>query len=275
MFNSGPYTQAQLAEQGMSPVEVRKLLDAGRMRRIRRVWLSDDRNSADAVRAVELGGRLGCLSACRHHGLWVPQDPDLHVALSPWESIPAFPGPGVQFHRLARSCPTAVLPLEDAVAQVVRRHDLETGLVVLESAVAEGRMLEGDARALIAELPTRKARAAQYFSPLAQSGSETRLRLFFQRNRIPVQPQAHVPGVGRVDLLVGRSWIIEADSDAHHSARQDVMVDRRRDLDSRVDGFDRDRFSYEQIWHTWDRTQDYLRKRIRTRRHLLAPVPLR
>lgn len=78
-----------------------------------------------------------------------------------------------------------------------------------------------------------------------------------------------------MDLLVGRSWIIEADSAAHHGARQNVMVDRGRDMNSREEGFDRDRLSYEQIWHTWAHTGEYLLARARTRRHLRPPSPLR
>lgn len=275
MEDRGPYTVAQLVAHGTSPAEVRELLAQGRLTRVARQWLADPFTATEAIRAVQLGGRLGCVSACRHHGLWTPQDPDLHVAVSASATLPATPPAGIRFHRLAAPCPTAVLPLAEAVAQALRHHDAETGLIVLESAVNGGRMTEADARLLLAGLPTRKARAAQYFSPLAQSGSETRLRLFFQRHRIPVQPQAFIPGVGRVDLLVGRSWIVEADSEAHHAQPQDVMVDRSRDLNSRVEGFDRDRLSFEQIWHSWDLTQEFLLTRARTRRHLRPPAPLR
>lgn len=274
MEDQGPYTVAQLAAQGLSPAQVTELLAQGRLRRVARLWLAERLTSADAIRAVQLGGRLGCVSACRHHGLWVPPDRDLHVAINPRVTLPVNPPAGVRFHRLATPCPTAVLPLEAAVAQVVHRHDVETGLIVLESAVNSRRMHEADARHILSRLPTRKARAAQHFSPLAQSGSETRLRLFFQRRRIPVEPQAFIPGVGRVDLLVGRSWILEADSAAHHAAPQDVMVDRARDVNARIEGYDRDRLSFEQIWHTWPQTQEYLLARARTRHHLRPPEPL-
>lgn len=274
MITHGPFTAAQLAEQGIGGAQVRELLAQGRLRRVGRVWLADGLASSDAIRAVELGGRLGCVSACRQHGVWVPPDPDLHVVANPGADLPARPRGGVQFHRLARTCSTAVVPVEDAVAQVLHRHDLETGLVVLESAVNLGLIHEAEARHLLSELSSKKAREAHRFSPLAQSGSETRVRLFFQRHRVPVQPQAVIPGVGRVDLLVGRSWIVEADSGAHHGARRDVMVDRHRDLTARELGYDTLRLSYEQIWHVWERTQASLLAHLRTRRHLRPPVPL-
>lgn len=274
MEDRGPYTVAQLVARGVSPARVKELLAQGRLTRVAPRWLADVSTPPEAIRAVQLGGRLGCLSACRHHGLWVPRDPDLHIALNPGTPVPAGPPPGVRFHRLATSCPRAVLPLEEAVTQVVHRHDVETGLVVLESAVNSGLMHQEEARHLLDRLPTRKAAAAQHFSHLAESGSETRLRLFFQRHRVPVQPQVFVPGLGRVDLLVGRSWIVEADSTAHHSAPQDVRRDRDRDMNSRLTGYDRDRLSYEQIWHSWAQTQEFLLARIREKRHLRPPRPL-
>ena len=254
---------------------MREALAQGRLKRITREWLAGKAASMDAVRAVQLGGRLGCLSACRHHGLWVPRDPYLHVAVNPGEGLPPNPPSGVQFHRLAARCSTAVLPLDEALAQVLQRHDVETGLIVLESAVNKGLLHQADAAHLLESLPTRKGAAAQFYSPTSQSGSETRLRLFFQRRRIPVTPQAVIPGVGRVDLLVGSSWIIEADSHAHHSARKDVMVDRFRDMNARIEGYDHDRLSFEQMWHTWDQTQDFLLARASTKQYLRPPRPLR
>lgn len=275
MVALGPFTRAQLAEQGMTASEICDLLAEGRYRTVRRRWLADGFTSEAAIRALELNGRLACVSACRLHGLWVPPDNALHVAVNPGRSRGTTTVEPVRFHRLERPSPTAVVPLDQAVAQVMRWHDLETGLIVVESAVNLGLMHESEARGLLDCLPRRKARAAQFFSPLAQSGSETRLRLFFQRHRVPVTPQAYVPGVGRVDLLVGRSWIIEADSQAHHSSRQDVLVDRTQDMNAGEAGYDRDRLSYEQIWETWERTQQWLLARLRTRRHLRPPSPLR
>ena len=55
---------------------------------------------------------------------------------------------------------------------------------------------------------------------------------------------------------------------------QDVMVDRARDVNARIEGYDRDRLSFEQIWHTWPQTQEYLLARARTRHHLRPPEPL-
>lgn len=259
---------------GVGRGELSGLLSQGRLHRISRGWFAHERTPETAVRAVQLGGRLGCLSACELHNLWVPHQTDLHVALNPGAPSPKVPPRGVQVHRSTARCDSAVLPVQDAVAQVLHRHDEETGLIVLESAVERGLIQPAEARHLLSTVPMRARRAAQHFSPTAQSGSETRLRLFFQRRGVPVQPQAYIPGVGRVDLLVGRRWIIEADSQAHHSSPRHVVTDRERDLQGRSEGYMIVRLSYEHVWHTWERTQRRLLDILRTRQHLEPPVPL-
>ncbi|MDO5493326.1 MAG: type IV toxin-antitoxin system AbiEi family antitoxin domain-containing protein [Nesterenkonia sp.] len=275
MENPGPFTRSQLAQMGVERRHVSELLSQGRLHRVSRGWFAESRSPEPAVRAVQLGGRLGCLSACELHELWVPHQTDLHVALNPGAPSPTVPPRAVQFHRLVTGYRSAVLPVADAVAQVLHRHDEETGLIVLESAVNRGALDQAEAEHLLATVPMRARRAAQHFSPLAQSGSETRLRLFFQRRGVPVQPQVFIPGVGRVDLLVGRSWILEADSRAFHTSPSQIAVDRGRDFESRGLGFMTDRLGYEQLWHSWDLTQRWLLAVLRTRRHLQPPVPLR
>ena len=273
MIDPGPYTRAQLKLQGIETKQLTELVAQGRLRRVSRGWYADAFSPEAAIRAVQLGGRLGCLSACKVHGIWVPDSTDVHVVINPGVRLPAQTPKGVQFHRISEPCLSAVAPLEASIAHVLHRHDEETGLVVLESAVNMKRLHVADARGLLADWSIRGARTGQHFSALAQSGSETRLRLFFQRLRVPVQPQALVAGVGHVDLLVGRSWIIEADSERHHSSPSNVAIDRERDLTARELGYIRDRLSYEQIWLRWQRTQSWLTTMLRTRRHLKSPNP--
>ena len=273
MVNPGPFTRAELALKGIDANELANQLSQGRLRRVYRGWYADAFSPENAVRAVQMGGRLGCLSACKVHGLWVPPSTDLHVMMNPGVRLPVPRPQGVQFHRLSTPCTSAVAAIEESLAHVLHRHDEETALVVLESAVNSKLVHEADARGLLARVPMRSQRTADHFSPLAQSGSETRLRLFFQRVGVPVQPQAMITGVGHVDLLVGRSWIIEADSQEHHSAQHNVTVDCERDLAARELGYQRDRLSYEQIWLKWGRTQAWLTTMLRTRRHLRIPSP--
>ncbi len=105
----------------------------------------------------------------------------------------------------------------------------------------------------------------------AESGSETRVRLFLQQLNIPVAAQAVIDGVGRVDLLVGNNLIIECDSDEHHRSKEAHHKDRTRDLAARDLGYQTIRLSYRQIWFDWDATRESLLTTIRTRRHLRGP----
>lgn len=259
-----------LRAAGLTESQIAELMKAGRLNRVIRGWYAEPTAASDVVRALKLTGRLGCLSGCRAHGLWVPPDSQLHVMLNPGRPLPP-KQPGITFHRAERSCASAVAPLEDCLAHVLQRHDPETGLVVLESALNLELLSMGDVRALISASPAKKQRGLHHFMPGAQSGSETRLRLFFQRLNVSVEPQAFIPGVGRVDLLVGRSWIIEADSEAHHGSRVDQEVDRHRDLGAWEAGYEITRLTYQQIWTTWERTSQFLGQRLRSRVHLRPP----
>ena len=142
--------------------------------------------------------------------------------------------------------------------------------MVLESAVNGGRLHAAEARAMISAATQRNRRVLDFFDPAAESGSETRVRLFLRRHRFPVQSQVLIPGVGRVDLLVGRSLILECDSVAHHS---DPTADRRRDLDSYALGFDTRRLSYEQVHVSWNSTQQALLSQLRSGHHLRPALP--
>lgn len=98
------------------------------------------------------------------------------------------------------------------------------------------------------------------------------VRVMLSSRGVPVRPQVHVPGVGRVDLLVGESLIIECDSEEHHAGIIDK--DRRRDMMARRLGYTVVRLSWQQVWCTWEETRAFLADLIRTRRHLMRPRPL-
>lgn len=164
----------------------------------------------------------------------------------------------------------ATYPLEECLSQVLRHHGVEESLMVLESATNQGRISPSQARLLIAEAPARR-RGLKFFDPKAESGSETRVRLFLQRHRFQVQSQVVIEGIGRVDLKVGRSLLIECDSQEFHG---DHRVDRRRDVGAAEQGYAKQRLSFEQVHHTWADTQRFLLRLLSTGKHLLPPRPL-
>lgn len=86
--------------------------------------------------------------------------------------------------------------------------------------------------------------------------------------------QQFSPIAGRfADMLIGKSWILECDSVAHHMGRVEFENDRHRDLLFRSLGYEVTRLSYQQIWYDWENTQKHLIAILKQRRYLRRPSP--
>ena len=250
-------------------------IGAGHLTVVARGWYAAPQADRDIVRSLRLGGRLTCLSAARLHGLWTPSDRQLHIAVRSGDLAPTVAG--VTTHRLSTAgwpTPEPVLPLPLVLGHALRDHSTEVGLTLLESAVEKRLISVSDAHDLIrAQSRRKRSRGLQHFDPRAGSGSETRVRLFFQRLNIPVVAQAQIAGVGRVDLLVGESLVIEVDSSAYHRALAQYEEDCRRSLELTALGFYVVRLSYTQVFDTWNTTVQALRNVLKTGRHRVPPSP--
>lgn len=266
----GIYSWSDLREQGVDRKRVNALLEAGVLRRLRRGWFATSKAPGPVARAVELGGTLGCLSGCEQYGIWTPNR-HLHVMLNP--GAPILRANGVENHRLHDPARRPLASVMQCLREAIRRHDAETALIVLESAVGLALIHEWEAKDLIGAASLSKREALKHFTPGAGSGSETRVRYFLQQRRFAAQPQVLIPGVGRVDLLVGQSLIVECDSAQYHAPIERYRVDRARDLASRDLGYSTMRLSYDQIWYSWAQTQRSLLAELATGKHRRPPVP--
>lgn len=269
-MNTGVWRRSELVAE-LGEHRVRKLVTAGRLIHVGYGWYASPVAKQKAVSAVRVGGRLGCLSGCEQHELWVPPHEGLHVDFN--RQVPAVLPPGIVGHRdrdIGRR--SAVRPLLDCLRQVVRHHDTETALIILDSAINRGLLTEPDVRQLVAECPKPTHRVLRYLDGRADSGTETRVRYFFQRRRVPVEPQASVPGVGWVDLRVGQSLMIECDSRAHHTGEENYARDHRRNLVLVSDDNTVLRLTFEQVFYQWPRTQAFLTRMIQARLHRRRPL---
>ena len=175
--------------------------------------------------------------------------------------------------RLAAWAPSAIrYDVVECLRQVLRHHDVETSLIVLESACNLRLVSTETVSELIAACPGPIAEQLARFDPRSESGSETRVRLFLVRLGYPVRPKILIPCVGRVDLLVGKSLIIECDSHAHHTGETHYRIDRSRDLNATAGGYRVVRLTWEQIFLTWASTQGLLLTHLRTRRYRRPPL---
>ncbi|MFY9262268.1 MAG: DUF559 domain-containing protein [Actinomycetaceae bacterium] len=160
-----------------------------------------------------------------------------------------------------------LISLAEALAHVVECCDSETALIILESAVNHRMISLAQAQEISEQGKKGNRGIAKHLRAGAQSGSESRVRYFFQKNQVIVENQVLINEVGWVDLLVGEKLIIEFDSDAHHSARIDYLNDRNRDKAAIAAGYLVVRLSYPQIWYEWEETQEFLMELVRKNKH--------
>lgn len=71
--NKGIFTRRELADIGITNSRhIREMTAKGQLTKIRHGFYATVNSNQKAVTAVRLHGSLGCLSALREHGLWVP-----------------------------------------------------------------------------------------------------------------------------------------------------------------------------------------------------------
>lgn len=94
------------------------------------------------------------------------------------------------------------------------------------------------------------------------------IRLRLRAAGIHLRTQVVIPGVGRVDFLVGNRLVIEADSREHHLPK--YQVDRTRDRVATGLGYLVIRLTYEDVVHRWDVVFADIQSVIRRRWHRRA-----
>lgn len=72
-------TVASLLGLGWDRAQVSAAIDAGTLVEVVRGWVAYPTADSLVIEAVEKGGRLGCLSGCRVHGLWTPDHSEPHI----------------------------------------------------------------------------------------------------------------------------------------------------------------------------------------------------
>lgn len=296
------FRRSALVEQGYSARMIERLVREGSLQRVSQGWYAMEGADEALTLAAQAHTRLGCLSAAQYHSLWVPKprvdfvgntDPkgtmcsyvpssgqaatDIHVLLNNWDSGEmtkkrVWKATGGRsracLHRWPGSKEELVASVEDAVEQVSRWHGSETALVVIESALNQGRVSEEWVCAMLERLPPTVAHRLRNFQVLSESGSETRVAHHFRRRGVKVQQQAQITPNIRVDALVGQSLVVESDSIAFHGALAAYIHDRRRAATLEELGYNVVELSYEQIWDHWGDTVRMLNSLIKQRKHL-------
>lgn len=214
--------------------------------------------AAPVTRAVRVGGTLTCGEALAAAGIWSLRDSRTHVRVPRTASrlrsvhdarrrLADAPSPDTVVHWTETSTPSSRLiadplrALDDSFACVERDHALAS----LDSMI---RQQPGRASVLLRRFGVS---LREGIDGGCESGTET---IFFVRMlRLGVAPRRQValPGVGRVDFLVGARLVIEVDGREFHDRDDAFERDRSRDAVLSAAGMRCLRFSHHQVVRRW------------------------
>jgi very-short-patch-repair endonuclease len=249
----GAASLAQLTAAGATPRTLTQAVRDGRLLRPRRGMYALQSIAEPMLEALRLRGRLSCVSAAQTYGLWAGSDDRTHVHVPAQATrIPSPAASTVRHWTHSEPHPEpGRVSLSDCLRSVVRCADEETAVAVLDTALAAG-LVSLSALSTIFAGETRRARdVVARARPGSDSGVESIVRQRLTSAGHIVEQQPAIAGVGRVDLRVNGTLLIEIDGFAYHSSREAFERDRARDTALTVSGARRLRFSANQVLREW------------------------
>lgn len=234
---------------GMTRNDVARMVHLGGLQRPRIGWYAAPNLEEHAVRAIRVGGVLGCVSAANSWGIITPPHrPDIvHVSLAPDATrlrrsddarrrVPAGADKHVRWHWDHRQDPPhgfRVSPL-DALAQMASCGTSPSWLTAAIDSARNGAshppiLSETNVGRLRDLLPAHLRPAVDRSDPRAESSGETFIRLGVLDADIPFDLQVWLTDLYRADLLVDGWLPIESDGMAYHGTPEGTARDRERD----------------------------------------------
>lgn len=213
--------------------------------------------------AVRVGGRLTCVSALALYGAWNVTGADLHVAVaansarlrSRQDSRRRLEDQAVsrvRVHWGAEGSGTRLMPDPlGCIDDLLACQPVDIAFAVCETLLHERPVLRRAWRAFVEGAPVIHRPMLRLAAGICESGTEA---LFWFRTRpfgIPFRRQVRIPGVGRVDFMIGEKLIVEVDGAAYHTDPEQFEKDRHRDAVLSRLGYRVLRFSYLQVTENW------------------------
>lgn len=237
-------TRAQLLAAGATPRDLTVAVRGRRLIRVREGYYADPLADSALLQAVRIGGRLGCVSALRRHGIWAPPHSFPHVSVDPKASRLRSPRDrsralqqqnrdGCEVHWTAAaddvdpSVHTA--GIVNALAQTIRCQPAEFAVAALDSALYQRLVTAQQVAAIFTTLPRRLAPLESLIEPRCMSGIESIIRLELVRLGIPFEVQVRFDRVGIVDFVVAGCVVVEVDGREYHEGEQPTARDYDRD----------------------------------------------
>jgi hypothetical protein len=252
-------SRAGLLAAGASGRDLTAAVRGGQLIRVRRDHYALPQTPSSIIRSVRIGGRIGCLSALAHAGVFAIDTSSTHAHVDRRASRLRPPDnrrrplterrAGVVVHWSELIDPDDgtefSVGMRDALAQVVRCQEPRYAIASIDSALHVGAIDEAALRELFARLPERYSALLDRVDGRAEAGQETVLRLAIEDAGFHCELQVYLDGVGRVDMVVEGCLVVEADSRLAHDGWELHVRDRNRDIDAARLGYPTLRPAYQ------------------------------
>lgn len=238
-----------LLSRGVSRREIQGAQERGALIRHRRGCYALPDAPDGAVAAMALRGALTCVTALREWGAPIlgPAPAGVHIAVPRNRGVTAT-DPRVSSTVVVHRGPALTGVAEADAAAVVfhaSRCMRQEALLVAVDHLLHRRILDPDQIRCVSPGLTR------WLTWLADAGAEsppeTLARLALRTRGIEVRTQVRFEGIGRVDLLVGDSVVVEVDGRSYHADPVAFVADRQRDRALQALGFRVLRFAASEV----------------------------
>ncbi|MFD1721397.1 hypothetical protein [Amnibacterium endophyticum] len=253
------FTTAELRALGETKQSIRASIECGERFRVIDGWYGTSSTPQEAVLAMRMGGRVGCVSALRLHGAWCPPDSGLHVFFPPSasgrRSAGRDQGVGVVRHwhgrQMAGGSAFAVPPIDLALRDALECQPPHMLVAVLDSLLRRRLMSRNRLEALVRRGPERNHHLLTHLDARSESGTESILRYRLAVSGISTSIQVVLRSRDRLDLEIDGWLAIEADGREHHAQQEAFTRDRARVVRVMREGRIVLQFSYAAIVYRW------------------------
>jgi len=232
----GFLTTAELRAQGHTVGSLRREIEAGRLERVIRGWYARPGTDRGAIRAMRLGGRLGCVSALRLHNARCPPDQGTHIEFPSFASgrrlaVRGLPDDAVvHWHGKQDATGSAfpVVPIEVAVDRMLACQPPHLAIAVLDSLLFRRCITENRLRSVVAAGPARSRFLVDHLEPRSEEGIESIVRFRLAMAGVVAKVQVTLRSRDRLDLLIDDWLVLELDGRATHAQQKAFTADRVR-----------------------------------------------
>jgi very-short-patch-repair endonuclease len=259
-MHGGLVATYELHALGYDRAAIAKAVRERRLQRVRQGWYAAVDLAPILARAARVGGVATCATALAASGVWVFPDQRLHVAVHPWasqlrssrDSRKRLGGENVVVHwTLAEQSNRLLRDLTESLLDYGACATSELLAASANSLLREHPGNRAGWRTLTDRFPVRARLLLRLADGVCESGTEFVFWVRLPRLRERMRRQVWIPGVGRVDFLLGERLIIEIDGFEHHGDRDAFETDRARDALASALGYRVLRFSHRQVFERW------------------------